>query len=531
MSFFWPPFPPGQGDGRSPLQAQHDSLAQQVLFLHYSVGTGHGKCPSATMKIRIRPRRPCPGFASGGSIEISYDLPHGIQSPIHPHPGVPYNGTQRTTYLPNTSEGRQLLTRFRHAFLEGEMFQIGRSLTSGRDHQVTWSSIPNKTSLHGGQFGFPDPKYLQEANQALDRLSIPAADNCLTPNAIATSSRGEGIANPSNQQDDGQLFPVSPYELISYEAPVCLASPLDGVLKPIVLTHPRKRKASLIVDQPSSMSSSDEQTGTMLLASPPACAPSTNGQKPQPSSDFQPATIITADNLDGLPPLPPPNAATDHAKLPTSIATTKLAVAPTLTGNTEADDDIDECPICFGELAGDENAVEISTCGHKFHKTCILDAFKHNSKCPVCRQPVGEPHGKSPSGTMTIQLQAHQKCPGFALSSGVITICYNIPGGTQAQYHENPGQRYGRTSRLAYLPNCLEGRQLLYRLKYAWKHGLTFRVGTSLTTGLQNQVTWTSIHHKTSLHGGAHGFPDDNYLKNCNDSLDALHVPPAKDCQ
>ena len=46
-----------------------------------------------------------------------------------------------------------------------------------------------------------------------------------------------------------------------------------------------------------------------------------------------------------------------------------------------------------------------------------------------------------------------------------------------------------------------------------------------LKTGITNQITWASIHHKTSLKGGAHGYPDDQYLTNCNDALDALHVP------
>ena len=41
----------------------------------------------------------------------------------------------------------------------------------------------------------------------------------------------------------------------------------------------------------------------------------------------------------------------------------------------------------------------------------------------------------------------------------------------------------------------------------------------------------TSIHHKTSLHGGPHGFPDPGYMYNCHESLDALYVPDAKSCQ
>lgn len=72
-----------------------------------------------------------------------------------------------------------------------------------------------------------------------------------------------------------------------------------------------------------------------------------------------------------------------------------------------------------------------------------------------------------------------------------------------------------------------DGQELLKRLKYAFLHGLTFTVGTSITTGAKNQCTWASIHHKTSPSGGvqAHGFPDPNYFKNCNAELDGLGVP------
>jgi deltex-like protein len=118
--------------------------------------------------------------------------------------------------------------------------------------------------------------------------------------------------------------------------------------------------------------------------------------------------------------------------------------------------------------------------------------------------------------------------PGDKVKS--ITITYEIPSGTQLLYHENPGTCYTGTTRVAYLPDSPEGRQLLTRLKYAWTHGLIFRVGTSLTTGAHNVVTWASIHHKTSLSKSAHGFPDPNYFDNCNGALDALFVPDADTC-
>ena len=74
-----------------------------------------------------------------------------------------------------------------------------------------------------------------------------------------------------------------------------------------------------------------------------------------------------------------------------------------------------------------------------------------------------------------------------------------------------------------------DGQALLKRLKYAFLHGLTFTVGTSITTGAKNRCTWASIHHKTDMWGGVqtHGYPDPDYFKNCNDEMDGLGVPPA----
>jgi deltex-like protein len=206
------------------------------------------------------------------------------------------------------------------------------------------------------------------------------------------------------------------------------------------------------------------------------------------------------------------------------------ALRPPPTANVDGD-----CTICFDSLAHHQHnggGLEmIQGCKHIFHGSCIQRCLALDPKCPSCRQPVGEPQGRSPSGTMSIALPpapTRTDRPGHKVKA--ITITYEIPSGTQLSYHENPGTFYTGTTRVAYLPDTPEGRQLLTRLKYAWTHGLIFRVDTSLTTGAHNVVTWASIHHKTSLSEGPHGFPDPNYFDNCNGSLDALFVPDADTC-
>ena len=41
------------------------------------------------------------------------------------------------------------------------------------------------------------------------------------------------------------------------------------------------------------------------------------------------------------------------------------------------------CPICISEISG-ENVVELQ-CRHVFHATCLIDWYRRNPTCPVCR--------------------------------------------------------------------------------------------------------------------------------------------------
>lgn len=68
--------------------------------------------------------------------------------------------------------------------------------------------------------------------------------------------------------------------------------------------------------------------------------------------------------------------------------------------------------------------------------------------------------------------------------------------------HPNPGKRYYGVSRTAYLPNNKEGREVLALLRKAFQQKLIFTVGVSRTTGMEDQVTWNDIHHKTAVQGG-----------------------------
>ncbi len=47
----------------------------------------------------------------------------------------------------------------------------------------------------------------------------------------------------------------------------------------------------------------------------------------------------------------------------------------------------------------------------------------------------------------------------------------------------------------------------------AFQQRLTFTIGKSLTTGIDNAIVWAGIGHKTSTTGGAYGFPDPKFYE------------------
>ena len=71
------------------------------------------------------------------------------------------------------------------------------------------------------------------------------------------------------------------------------------------------------------------------------------------------------------------------------------------------------------------------------------------------------------------------------------------------QNHPNPGTRYIGTTQTAYLPNNEEGNKVCKLLQKAFQQKLTFTIGLSLISGVNNGITWNDIQYKTRRFGGA----------------------------
>ncbi|XP_022787775.1 probable E3 ubiquitin-protein ligase DTX3 isoform X1 [Stylophora pistillata] len=178
------------------------------------------------------------------------------------------------------------------------------------------------------------------------------------------------------------------------------------------------------------------------------------------------------------------------------------------------------CPICL------ENMVKPQTikCGHVFCQDCLSQALRILNVCPICKEPQGIVTGNQPPGQMTSST-LHSSLPGY-YGCGTICIHYSFQSGIQGPEPPNPGQRYSGTHRTAYLPDNPEGREVLQLLHRAFNARLVVTVGTSITTGLPNQITWNDIHHTTNTSGGAHGFgyPDPHYLQRVREDLAAKGI-------
>jgi Deltex C-terminal domain len=133
-----------------------------------------GTMPSGSMRVDELPGLACSGH-SRGIFAIKYRLDAGVEKAYHDHPGEPFEATNRDAYLPNTAAGRELLERLIIAFTYGLTFRIGPAkVTKGPSKSVIkWASIPHKTSLSPGTFGYPDASYFQSAHAELDALGVP----------------------------------------------------------------------------------------------------------------------------------------------------------------------------------------------------------------------------------------------------------------------------------------------------------------------------------------------------------------------
>ncbi|KFO38291.1 E3 ubiquitin-protein ligase DTX3L [Fukomys damarensis] len=205
-----------------------------------------------------------------------------------------------------------------------------------------------------------------------------------------------------------------------------------------------------------------------------------------------------------------------------SKAASPLPKGSASSGNSDTDKkEEDLCIICLDTI---RNKHVLSKCKHEFCDPCIKKCMSYKPVCPLCQTSYGIQMGNQPEGTMTYSVR-EEPLPGYK-SCGTIVIKYCMKGGIQTAEHPNPGRRYFKTERIAYLPDNEEGKEVLRLLQVAFKHKLIFTVGHSSTQNISDVITWNDIHHKTSQYGGPsnYGYPDPGYLRRVKEELKAKGI-------
>lgn len=154
-----------------------------------------------------------------------------------------------------------------------------------------------------------------------------------------------------------------------------------------------------------------------------------------------------------------------------------------------------DCKICFEDIRKEDEiaSIQMINChNHSFHRSCIERCIVGKSlKCPVCAVLYGQPpEGNQPNGTMkvTVDPRPVKGHEGFS----TIVIRYSFPRSIQGSKHPTPGAEIPADERICYLPNTVEGQEILGLLQRAWRQRLLFTVGISLTHGRQagERIIW-----------------------------------------
>lgn len=142
-----------------------------------SYGIRTGIMPAGTFRSYLIDES-CKGFEGYPTIVINWRIPGGMQTNIHPNPGVHYSGAYRTGYLPFTKKGKLVFRLLKLAFQRRLMFTVGFSITRGVDNVTIWNEIHAKTCMYGGVYnhGYPDDQYLDRSLDELKAKGVTMED-------------------------------------------------------------------------------------------------------------------------------------------------------------------------------------------------------------------------------------------------------------------------------------------------------------------------------------------------------------------
>lgn len=141
--------------------SQGEFLRCAICSITYGIRTGDQ--PPGTMDWFLGDAK-CEGYPKATKTwEVSYLFNAGVRN------GKPFAADHRHAYIPDTSEGREVLALLVKSFKRNLTFTVGFSVVRGRDNCIVWNGIHHKTNTHGGssRYGYPDLTYFSRVKNEL----------------------------------------------------------------------------------------------------------------------------------------------------------------------------------------------------------------------------------------------------------------------------------------------------------------------------------------------------------------------------
>lgn len=115
-----------------------------------------------------------PGNSECTTYILRFTIQSGIQTMDMPLPLEPYAGLTLVCYLPNNSEGKELIRLLHVAWDRRLLFRIGTNTKTGRKDQVIPNGFEFKVNREGGiqNYGFPDPSYMNRLKVDLKDVGV-----------------------------------------------------------------------------------------------------------------------------------------------------------------------------------------------------------------------------------------------------------------------------------------------------------------------------------------------------------------------
>jgi deltex-like protein len=136
--------------------------------------TGYQPMPSGAAMTVQEELDSLPGHETHSTLAVHFAIPSGVQDLDFPLPGERFESFKFVTYLPNNSEGQNVLRMLGLAWNRRLLFRIGYNQVSKRLDKIVLNGLELKTNRVGGVTGngFPDVSYMSRLKSDLREIGI-----------------------------------------------------------------------------------------------------------------------------------------------------------------------------------------------------------------------------------------------------------------------------------------------------------------------------------------------------------------------